>query len=80
MHDIFAISKELHGKVHDCKVQSCIRWSGERPLGNENIIEVNQMGNKGKQIPIDGAATKTYMKKKCPGWFQFSREDLFLTA
>ena len=23
-----------------------------------------------------GAATKTYVKKKCPGWFQFSREEL----
>jgi oligoendopeptidase F len=23
-----------------------------------------------------GAATKTYAKKKCPGWFQFSRAEL----
>ena len=25
-----------------------------------------------------GAATKTYVKKKCPGWFQFSGEKLSL--
>ena len=50
-HDIFAISKELQTtlKLYQMERRAITRqWQ-------QNIIEVNQMGNEGKQIRIDRA-------------------------
>jgi hypothetical protein len=39
-------------------------------LDNDDYDQFNEY------VKQAGAATKTYVNKKCPGWFQFSRDDL----